>query len=535
MKKLVSLLKASMSSDMNLFKIKSKNAKSKKALPIFLAMLLFFVIWSYANMIMEPLITYHLEFALLTLFILLTSVLTLIEGIYKSGNLLFNCKDDNLLLSLPIKKSTVMFVRVFKFYVFELLYNSLFLIPALIVYARYVSVDYTYWIVSAIGLFLLPIIPMVISYIIGSITSGISSKFKFKNVVQIIITTVFLLGVMYVSFNVKDAINNLAQNASSINDAITKVYYPAGAFIKLVTEFNITDLLIFIGVNIGLFVISIFALSKFYFKINTNLKAVTKKSNNKEYKVKVRKPMRSIINKELKKFINSPVFVTNAGFGLVLFTIACVFICFKFDSLNDVLEHMQIPMTVEQISSNIPLVLFGLICFTSLMTSITSSMISLEGKSFNILKSLPVKPFTIIIAKILTAVLIMIPFILIGDIAMFIKFNFSILQIIIILIESIILPFIAETLGILINLKYPKMNAESDTEVVKQSISSTIAVFAGMLLTAVSVILIFLGMKLNLSVDLTMLCILGIYGIICLAMIIYLNKKSVKDFNAINV
>ena len=50
------------------------------------------------------------------------------------------------------------------------------------------------------------------------------------------------------------------------------------------------------------------------------------------------------------------------------------------------------------------------------MKSITSSMISLEGKTFSILKSLPVKPYTIIKSKILTAVLIMIPCILIGDI-----------------------------------------------------------------------------------------------------------------------
>lgn len=535
MKKLFSLIKANMNSDMNLFKVKSKNAKSKKVLPILLAALLFFVVWSYANMIMEPLINYHLEFVLLTIFIILTSGITLIEGIYKSGNLLFNCKDDNLLLSLPIKKSTVLFVRILKFYIFEFLYNSLFLIPALIVYARYVSVDFTYWIVCAIGLLLLPIIPMVISYIIGFISSGIASKFKFKNIIQIIITTVFLVGILYLSTNLNGVIQNIAQNASSINEIITKIYYPAGAFIKLATEFNIIDLLIFIGVNIGLFLVSILVLSKFYFKINTNLKSITTKARKKEYIVKTRKPMLSIIHKELKKFVNSPVFVTNAGFGLVLFVIACILIYFKFDGLNDILANMKIPITIEQISNHIPIILFGLICFTSFMTSITSSMVSLEGKSFNILKSLPVKPTTIIMGKIWTAVLIMLPFILIGDIAMFIKFDFSIIQIILILVASIMLPFISETMGILINLKYPKMDAENDTEVVKQSMSSTIAVFAGMLLIAISAILLFAGIKLKLSVDLIMLCLLGIYSIICLAMIIYLNKKSVKDFNAINV
>ena len=139
MKKIVSLIKACMTENMNLFKIRNKkdSKRSNVILPIFLGLCVFFSIWSYANVIMEPLINVNLEYVLLTLFVLLTSILTLVEGIYKSSSLLFNCKDDNLLLSMPIKKSTVLFVRVFKFYVFELVYNSLFMLPAMIVYIRY--------------------------------------------------------------------------------------------------------------------------------------------------------------------------------------------------------------------------------------------------------------------------------------------------------------------------------------------------------------------------------------------------------------
>ena len=121
--------------------------------------------------------------------------------------------------------------------------------------------------------------------------------------------------------------------------------------------------------------------------------------------------------------------------------------------------------------------MFGLICFASFMTSITSSMISLEGKSFNILKSLPVNPFIIIKSKVLAAVLIMIPFMIIGDLIIFIRFGFDLLSIILLLIASILFPLISETIGIIVNLKYPRMDAKNDTEVVKQSMSSMISVF----------------------------------------------------------
>ena len=537
MKKLVSLIKACMSENMNLFKIRNKKdtKKSNTVLPIFLGICVFFSIWSYANIIMEPLINVNLEYVLLTLFVFLTSILTLVEGIYKTSSLLFNCKDDNLLLSLPIKKSTVLFVRVFKFYVFELIYNTLFMLPAMVVYARYVNVGATYYIASFCALVLLPIIPIVISCIIGAVISKTSSKFKLKNLAQIVITTIILLIVFYASFNLENLVKDMAQNAESINNIITRIYYPAGAYIKLVTDFNIKDLMAFIIINLSIFAASIFILSKIYFNINSKVKEIRTTSKNKNYKIKANKPIKAFIKKEMRRFIDTPVFVINAGFGLVLFIVGCIAICLKFDGVADIFNNEGINITKEQIESYIPVLLFGFICLSSLMTSITSSMISLEGKAFNILKSLPVKPFKIILAKVLASIIIMVPCILIGDFIMFIKFRFNILEILMILIASILLPLVAETIGIIVNLKYPKMDAENDTEVVKQSMSSMVAVFTGMILTGISIFALYKGLALNISVDLIILSGLIIYTVVYLGLLIYLSKKGTEKFNDINV
>lgn len=480
MKKIISLIKACMTENMNLFRVKNKkqNKSSSKILIALLAIFMFFYIWSFANTIMEELIEVHLEYVLLTLFVLITTILTLIEGIYKSGNLLFNCKDDDLLLSLPIKRSTVLFVRVLKFYIFELLYNSLFLVPAMVVYATKVHVDFTFYLSSIFAILLLPIIPIVISCIIGGVISHTSSKFKFKNFAQIVITMLILLVVFYLSFNLEGMIAKLAENASNINDTITKVYYPAGAYIKIVTNFNIVDLLVFIFIHLAIFAISIVIFSNIYFKINSKVKVVKKGKTNSEYRIEANKPMVSLIKKELKKFISTPVFVINAALGLVLFVAGCILVALRIDGVADALTQNEIEITVEQIKSYAPIILFGLICFASLMSSITSSMISLEGKSFNILKSLPVKPLTIIISKVLTAIIIILPFILLGDLIFIVRFGLSIKQILMILLASVVLPLVSEVFGIIINIKYPKMDAENDTEVVKQSTSTMIAVFA---------------------------------------------------------
>ena len=105
MKKLFSLIKASMSEGMNLFRIstKKKNTFTRIGLPIFLSLVLMGLMGSYSQTLMEQLAPVNMQFVVLTLFIILTSVMTLIEGIYKSGNLLFNCRDDNLLYSVIYK------------------------------------------------------------------------------------------------------------------------------------------------------------------------------------------------------------------------------------------------------------------------------------------------------------------------------------------------------------------------------------------------------------------------------------------------
>ena len=106
MNKLFSLIKVNLNHDMNIFKIHTKkNTKLNKIIiPLILTLYLMFIVGTYATKLISILKPLHLEFIILTLFATAISFITLMEGIYKSGTLLFNCKDDDLMFSLPIKK-----------------------------------------------------------------------------------------------------------------------------------------------------------------------------------------------------------------------------------------------------------------------------------------------------------------------------------------------------------------------------------------------------------------------------------------------
>ena len=530
MGKMFSLLRASLTDNMSIFNIKTKKqGASKKLLPFLLAAVIAFYMWVYANMLMDEFDKVGMTFVALTLFVFVTTLFTIVEGIYKSSSLLFNCKDDNLMFSLPLRRGTVLGLRIFKFYLFEVVYNALFLAPAMFTYTQHVSVDASYYFICLLALVVLPVIPVALSCVIGMIISAISAKFKKKNFIQIIVTTVFLLAVMYVAFNLESLLGKLAEHATSINDLISKLYYPAGAFTGLITDFKVNDLVFFIAIHVVISAAIVFLLSRVYFKVNSRVHAVKVSKGNKNYKIKTHGTMRALIGKETRKFATSPVFVTNAAFGLVLFVAGVATFAIKFEDILNPLVTAK-GVSLDSAYPFIPVALLGFIIVSSLMSSISSSMISLEGKSFNILKSLPVKPYTIIQAKILTAVMVCIPFLLIGDIIAFIRFDFNLLEIALVLIASVLLPLVTQTIGIIVNLRFPKMDAQNDAEVVKQSASATVAVFTGLILICASGYFILNGPE---SVDLTMTITVLVYAVIYAGLHVYLRKVGVKQFNEI--
>lgn len=544
MKKLLSLLKATMSQDMSLFRIKARNeSRARKiVLPIVLALVVMFSVGSYVAILAEKLAQSHLTYIVLTIFIMVTSLLTIIEGVYKSQGILFEARDNELLFSLPITQSKIFFIRIFKLITFQFLYNSLFMLPAIIVYAIYEKTNVSFYLISTVMLVLLPIIPTILGCIFGYIIKGLSAKFKARNIMQVLFTSLILLGIFYVSFNMQGMVANIVQNANSIQEIITKIYYPAGLYINLIQNFNILDLVTLLAINIVPAFVFVYVASIFYFKINSKLgekgngnkKVGVAKTTEKTYRVRTQ--LSGLIHKEMKRFFSSPVFMVNAGFGMVLMIAVTFALSINFDGMiNSMMQGMEteIPIPIGEIKNMMPKVFYGFVVFISCMTSITSSMISLEGKSFNITKSLPVETEKILLSKLLTSNILSIPIFLICDVIFFIAFKVAIIDIVFILLASIVMPTLTALIGILMNLKYPKMNATSDTEVVKQSMSSMLSVFMGMFVAILSIAIMIMGnnYNTNLFVALELLT----FSIITFMLWRILKKYGAKRFKEINV
>ena len=406
------------------------------------------------------------------------------------------------------------------------MFNTLLLLPAMFVYATRVKVEIAFYVTSLFVLLLIPIIPIIISCILGGITAYASSRSKHKNIIEIIISIIIVIAVLLFSVRPQMALNEVATKANSINSVMTKVYYPIKVYEKLILNFNITDLLAFALVHIialGLLVVSF---GKIYFKINSKIKVVRTNKTIGKCRVKKRSQNEALIKKEIAKFFSIPVFVINAAFGLVLFLLASIMITIKYDSIVESLKSMDIEFLKDTLEVYIPIMIYVLMSSAVFMTSITSSMISLEKKAFNSLKSLPITPQKIILTKVMASLVIMLPVLIIGEGILFVRFKIKIIYALFILISTLVLSLLNEMIGIIINLKYPKLDADNDAEIVKQSISSALSVLIGMALAFVTI-----GAAVALTIMkvpqlLSMTIITGGYVAICLLLMLYIKKKG---------
>ena len=533
--KILSLLKAAFSQDMNLFKYNSKrnSSKLKKVLlPVMLFIIVTLVIGVYAYGFAEMLLPSNNLNAMLNVFMIIVVLLAFVEGIYKSQGILFESKDNDMLFSLPITKSQILFVRIVKLLVFEYLFNLMFLLPAFIVYAYFEKVGISFYLISFLMTILIPIIPTVLSCFIGYFIKLIASKFKKGKIAQTLLTGIVFAFIFIMCMNSENYTKMLVDNSVELNSIITNIYYPIYLYNSLINNFDMINFILLILINILPLLIFIIIGQKFYFKIISRgyNKRVNNKKRNENIKIKKNSKLKALTLKELKRYFSSSVYIFNTSFGLIIGVIGSIAIAIKgSDIFDNLMNTIEIDTTLS-----ISIIFYIFTICIGAMTSITSSSISLEGKTINITKSMPVSEKTILDSKILMCLIIEMPFFIVSDIIFIVRFMPSIIEILFILLASVIMIVLSACIGLIFNLKYPKMDATSDTEVVKQSMSSMLSVFFGMGIVLISSSLV-LSLSLVVSKVFVMLISTLVLMLISLLLYIYIIKKGTKKYREINV
>ncbi len=411
----------------------------------------------------------------LSIYISLASVLVFISTMRTSKNNLYDSKDKDLLLSLPIKIKEILLAKVLDMYIISFIISSIIIIPSIVVYIIKAPITITFIILSILSIFIIPIIPTVIGSFFGYIIARFLPKSNKKNIMEIVLSFILFFLIFFIQMNMNNALKAVVSNSNTIDNIMKYISYPTYLLREALFNGNILSFIFYIIINIIFIYIFIIVIKNSYMRIISKSNESTLNKNRVQKKLVSSSITKSLLIKEGRKFVSSPIYLLNSSFGIVLMLLASI--ASIFYSKEEIIKAIGIPINL---SPSILILLF--ILFVVGMTNITASSISIEGPKFWILKSLPIKEKDIIYSKILFSLLIVIPSSLISIIILTISFKLLLIESLLLILFVSIYSIVIAKFGIIINLKFPKMDAINDQVVVKQSLSSFITIMGPMFL-----------------------------------------------------
>jgi len=421
--------------------------------------------------------------------------------------------DTDLLLSLPIKKSTVALSKILTRYLFDLMLGFLILFPYIVLYLVYEGFSVAFLLSGLLVILMMPLLSVGLNYILDFMVTHLFNKTKYSLVLKsafafiVFILTMGLFVFTMPSYGLIDP--------AQINNFIYS-FPPISWFLKFILEQSIISFILILSITILPFLVGIILYTKNLGKtfatykvkhselLNTNSKGV----------------LNSLIKKEMKRYFFTPIYLLNTIIGPVFMLGFTVFILFKGEAgLN---EMIGMPIEKDLIFA----VLTIIFCFFLATTLISASAISLEGKNLWILKSTPAPENKVLFSKTVPNILLTVPFVIITTLTLSFVLNFTIIQSILFVAIPSVAALIISFGGLFINLLLPKLEWAEEVQVVKQGLSVLVGMLLGFIVAIFPIGLQFLFPTLNI-ITLGVIT-LTIDVLICLTFIILLFTKGKK-------
>ena len=495
---------------------KYKSVRRKKMLKgivitLIVAYILFYV-YFLTKTLMPTLLEIGKPLYILAFLFSICSLYIFFANIFKIKSVLFDFKDYDLLMSLPVKRNIVIASKIVSLYIINLLYTLVVMIPGYFAYIRFVDLpnDWLFFLL----LFSIPILPILASSIIGIIISWLTSFFKNKNVGSYIIYISLIILLFFGMYKINGLDEEVIANTGiNLVERFSNYYPLTNVFIGLLNSFNLVSLLIYIFFPVFLTIIFIIFINHGYIKLRTRLLKQNIKSDYiiKEYGSS--RPVISLYKKELRRYLSSPLYVINTSFGCIIIILLIISILLFNDNVINRFE--RIINLNEIVKSNI-VVILSMICALS---STTNSSISLEGKSLWIMKMLPVNASKIYMSKIMVNLTILIPTVLISGTFFGIYLHFKLIDFMFLYLILLAYSLFASIIGLLINIVFPKFDFDNEVKIIKQSMAVFLSILIGVIMVLVpfrlfgssSNAIIFITSLIYL-VDILLIIVLHFYG-----------------------
>ena len=523
---------------------KSKKGKDKGSLLYIIILGLYVCAFSIPIIMVlkEVLATYNFSELILSFIIPAGGITSLIFAVFSMANLFYYNKEAETLLSYPIKSGELFIARFLSSLTSQYLVLFMFIFPIIFGVGIGINANPLYYVYAGSICFLMPLLPSAIVAVILMILSKVINLGKRKTLfmyITIALVMIFSLGYgigmgYLLEMDIADLASLFSGQATSVI-SMTKYVFPlfnSATYSLLYCEEVIggASFGTFIGFNILALVVLYILGEVFYVKglMKDGGSKKEKKSIEEIYKSDKGGVMLSLMKKEWKTVVRTPVFMLNIVVMNIIFPILFLVTLVISPSESNF-------KGIDFNNAGVYLISFAIILFMCSFCGATggTSAISREGKAAKYMKVFPVSLKKQIDAKVMISFLIDIFVAVIAEIGVIFVFEMPLIYLL--LINIPLIPFILTInyFYVLMDLKRPKINWDDESEAIKQNMT----VFVGMLLSMIIPVIVaipgVLIYSMNLNVYLVFL-VFAITSLLCyILMAIYIKKNENKLFDEV--
>ncbi len=409
--------------------------------------------------------------------VLMSFMLTLFAG----SGVLFGAKDIDFIFALPVSAFEILLSKIMALYLENLVLMLLMMAPCGVIYLTSGGSGGAGFLpLLLLGTLFLAVIPTFFDVIFGYLIAWATSRMQKKNLLSTLLYLLLFVGIMVLSFRLNAMLGAVVSHAQAVYRFMNSWLLPVGLFGRACGG-SPAALLGLAAVVCLPFLLLVWLFSRSYKAILTRLSAHTIRRDYRlgESGEKASRPFAALYKKEAGRLFGSSVYLLNTCLGAVMLLILCVLALVKRQALLAVLDAMGEGMPVFQMVVVITAVLLATI-------DTTCVSISLEGNRLWLLKAAPIRAFEIFRAKIALNLTISLPVAMLSVGLLGAVVRLPVLQILLGWVACSAFALFTAVLGLLINLRFPKLDAESDAIVVKQSLSSFLGGFGGVMVAVIT-------------------------------------------------
>lgn len=509
MRKYLSLTRVLLKNSMGMM----SDGKSKKALNVFIYGVLAvcmiplgFTLYMMFNTAMAQLQPLQQEGAVLALGFHISSLVTFLFSIFLIPSIFYFSKDSETLLALPLPPQTILSAKFSVCLVYEYAFTLIVCVPLYIAYANNAAIGIPYILLALVIFITLPIYPLVLSSIITMLLMRFVPFFKNRDRFNMIVGILSIILAFGFSFAMNSGtiaedpnalISMLTQGNNSMISLFSKIFPAIPFAAEALISSDALQLVYYILITCAALAVLVILGKWLYFKGAigfSETKSSRKELSAKDFaRVSRHSKVRTYLIKELRLLIRTPVYAINCIGMCILMPIMLLVIFITADA--DVLLQ-QFPDITPYLDGMLPYaVLAGMASgfLFSNLNMISSTAISREGTNISFMKYIPMSLKQQLQAKVLSGILMSVISMLLTMVCVYFLLPiFPLTWYFAAAAASLITIVLGNYASLALDILHPKLVWEQEAAAVKQNMSGIVSMLAGMAMTVVTCVLLFI-------------------------------------------